>query len=938
MAFVNGVFTPPVDIAGLGHWSQMNQDVASRYFGSIEDAINTTLAGSHVSPEQYGAVGDGVADDTAAVQSWISGIIAGGLVGMGRPGSIYKLTSTITATGDVIAKGNGAKILFDNPTLNGDFVLDFAGTRAANLARVEITGWVYECTNNFDVFVFAKATQRLVVSGNRGINGKLLLTWLPPDSTAITAPTSSRPTVGNVTATDRCTGVVVADNHVTGDDSAWSGAVHQGPTGDRADFRATLAVSARAGTFAAGELVTQASSGATAYVVFDLGDSLILRRTTPWSDGTPFTVGQGITGTSGSSATAGVSTAGGINALTGEGQCTAKIFLGWVDGATVRGNVVSDDRSGILWYGGDSNPNNDGGAGATRGVKNVSIVANVCRDFRLGGIWGSLGENIVAAANVCERGLDIGVHSEGGLRVVVQANAIRNFQFGGINPYFAERACAYIGNVITIDDAATYGTVLVKNNMGFDEADMEVLIANNVIRMDDPTATGRVEFQRGGTLKFEHNILWQTVISAQVTNGGEREIVNNRLSFPRDPGAPAIQIGQSLFAGSDRTPVNVVAGNRIVSWGWLGAGFQPAIYGVHAQASGSRTSHIAMRGNEIVGDDANTTPSGFPQDIVTESLNTVGPHATDIVGNGLWQGVVFDISDKFGVGASSLNQFVMLRDNYSTNPNNSTPFGTTPPTRGVYLLGSRIDIDRPTIGGPSAWIVAGTQKVWAPSGSAYSAGSDYAVGAQVNTGGRVYVAKRASGPATVVVTPGGGSTTYDPPSLADGATTTTTVTVTGARSGDPVTVRFTNAAPDGYTITGEVTADDTVTVTFANNSGGASDLASGTLTAYTDHWRDIAPTGTGTAFRAHGHTDLSGSATWNPGSIASGAAEAVNITVTGAALGDFVLAVSFSLDVTDLVLTAAVTAPNTVTAVLANNTGGAVDLAEGTIAALVRKA
>ena len=78
------------------------------------------------------------------------------------------------------------------------------------------------------------------------------------------------------------------------------------------------------------------------------------------------------------------------------------------------------------------------------------------------------------------------------------------------------------------------------------------------------------------------------------------------------------------------------------------------------------------------------------------------------------------------------------------------------------------------------------------------------------------------------------------------------------------------------------------------------------------------------------------SATWDPGSIANGAEEAKEVTVTGAALGDYAIA-SFSLDVTDLVLDAQVTAANTVTCILANNTGGAVDLGEGTVYVLVIK-
>ncbi len=76
--------------------------------------------------------------------------------------------------------------------------------------------------------------------------------------------------------------------------------------------------------------------------------------------------------------------------------------------------------------------------------------------------------------------------------------------------------------------------------------------------------------------------------------------------------------------------------------------------------------------------------------------------------------------------------------------------------------------------------------------------------------------------------------------------------------------------------------------------------------------------------------DLHGSATWDAGSIADGDEEAKEVTVTGAALGDYAIA-SLSIDVADLVLDAQVTAANIVTCILANNTGGAIDLASATV-------
>ena len=82
---------------------------------------------------------------------------------------------------------------------------------------------------------------------------------------------------------------------------------------------------------------------------------------------------------------------------------------------------------------------------------------------------------------------------------------------------------------------------------------------------------------------------------------------------------------------------------------------------------------------------------------------------------------------------------------------------------------------------------------------------------------------------------------------------------------------------------------------------------------------------------------LSGSTTWDAGAISDGDEEAKELTVNGAELGDFVLS-SLSVDIADLVLSAEVTAADTVTAILANNTGGSVNLASCTLSVLVVKA
>ncbi|MFN3650102.1 MAG: hypothetical protein ACK47B_11030 [Armatimonadota bacterium] len=70
---------------------------------------------------------------------------------------------------------------------------------------------------------------------------------------------------------------------------------------------------------------------------------------------------------------------------------------------------------------------------------------------------------------------------------------------------------------------------------------------------------------------------------------------------------------------------------------------------------------------------------------------------------------------------------------------------------------------------------------------------------------------------------------WDPPSIADGAITSTTVTVTGAAVGDLAVAGLTTLTAGLALLSAHVTAADTVTVVLLNKTGGALDVASGTL-------------------------------------------------------------------------------------------------------------
>jgi hypothetical protein len=81
---------------------------------------------------------------------------------------------------------------------------------------------------------------------------------------------------------------------------------------------------------------------------------------------------------------------------------------------------------------------------------------------------------------------------------------------------------------------------------------------------------------------------------------------------------------------------------------------------------------------------------------------------------------------------------------------------------------------------------------------------------------------------------------------------------------------------------------------------------------------------------------LQASATWNPTSLADGAVDATTVPVLGAAVGDPALA-GFPAGANRVLLSAHVSAADTVHVTLMNKTGGVLDLASDTLTVLVWK-
>jgi hypothetical protein len=365
------------------------------------------------------------------------------------------------------------------------------------------------------------------------------------------------------------------------------------------------------------------------------------------------------------------------------------IELRYAERAVISNNVISGFRHGIMYWGGNSNPANDGVLANTRKARDITITGNIVRDCALGGIWGAMGENIAITGNTVRDCGDVGIDVEGSFNASITGNTTANCGNGGIALFYFNRGVVVSGNscstnvdgqrLIALYNSATYtenkDVLITGNNLtgvgvialvGHDTAE-DIVVSGNAMR--------NVRFQWDAS-NYRHMV-----------------ITGNTMLF--DVVASALFAAILLFKPRDVTARQIARGNTVISTVTQPAGSM----GIHAYSDSSNNSPtFVIESNTIV---------NFPTDIKTSQMSSnAGQTAYFHIRNNVLGAGVYE-----RIEGTTLRSNVLLEGNRLSN---QTPFPAAIPSTGKWDRGQQVIYADPATAGyiGAVCTVAGTPGTW----------------------------------------------------------------------------------------------------------------------------------------------------------------------------------------------------------------------------------
>lgn len=207
------------------------------------------------------------------------------------------------------------------------------------------------------------------------------------------------------------------------------------------------------------------------------------------------------------------------------------ISLGFVKNVTVKGNRISNYYHGISWWGGDSNTNVNGDLTNPRWAIDIFISRNKVSNIHMGGIWGSMGYNVIVSnGNIVKNCGDVGIDFEGSISSKAVGNYVENCTNGAITTFFRNKDILISKNTVK---ANTNGQYLFKIYNSSKHQNESIKVFNNNFIFSGK-GIGYVGGEQIDSMYFSENKLVNVAINFYSINYKKITISNNELMFSND--------------------------------------------------------------------------------------------------------------------------------------------------------------------------------------------------------------------------------------------------------------------------------------------------------------------------------------------------------------------------------------------------------------------
>jgi hypothetical protein len=270
------------------------------------------------------------------------------------------------------------------------------------------------------------------------------------------------------------------------------------------------------------------------------------------------------------------------------------IELRYTTDAAVSHNAIRNFAHGILWWGGNSDFSTDGAMKNPRWARRIVIADNRVENVGGGGIWGSMGQNVVVNGNTIKDCGDVGLDFEGCFDSVADSNFVIGAHNGGLSSFFGASNLTFSRNIVATNNPEW--PVFRLYNSSVDPANVRnVTLKDNVFHaaigigvFDDHNGPGPLTITGNKFINvridISHRGTGMNVVGPVITG--------NILTFNTELPAAWAAIHVLYLFGDTTVSRNTIRYYRAV---------QSNMIGIQVQKEPGQTSKTVIEGNKVAG-------------------------------------------------------------------------------------------------------------------------------------------------------------------------------------------------------------------------------------------------------------------------------------------------------------------------------------------------